>query len=146
MLPDGIRTYLLTQTTVTALAPSQVVSGIPFPAVFVDNPPQGVVPPYVKIVSNGTDPMMTLDPTYNDTLIGDDIDFVCYGTSATNARALSDAVQAVFQDYSGAAGSSNTIKAVTWTDENYGYDYPDDGRDVKYHKITTSYHVQSTPH
>ena len=145
MLPHGIRTVLLDQTSVTNLVPSQTIGKNTVPSVFTDNPMQGAVPPYVVIESQGTDPMMTLEATYNNTLVGDDIDIVSYAFSIPAARALNDAIRAVFQDFIGAAGSNDTIKAVGWTAENYSYVYPDDGRDTKFHKITTSYHVLSTP-
>ena len=38
---------------------------------------------------------------------------------------------------------SDAIKAVWWMDENYSYDFPDEGRDTKYHIITTVYQVMS---
>ena len=38
---------------------------------------------------------------------------------------------------------SDCIKAVLWQDENYSYDFPDEGRDTKFHIITTVYQVMS---
>ena len=142
MLTHGLRTLLLAQSSITSLIPSQTVNRITFPGIFCDNAPQGVKPPYVVIHAMATDPMLTLD-TYSESLKSDDIeiDVVCY--SVPQARSISDTIRQFIDDYNGAAGDNDTIKAVLWNDENYSYDFPDEGRDTKYHIITTSYQIMS---
>ena len=230
MLTHGLRTLFLAQSAITSLAPAQIVNRVTLPVVFCDNAPQGVQPPYIVIHANATDPMVTLDATYNESLKSDDIDIDVIGYSIPQARKISETVRQYFDDYLGffAAGTnvgtaaalnstfgplaivggadgvkgvqlstftgtyqvanaqqsyslfvylpngtqttvaaastglytntsgtysqtsvtstaepSDIVHAVIWQDENYSYDFPDEGRDTKYHIITTSYQVMS---
>jgi len=59
----GLRTLLLAQASITALAPAQTVGGVSFDAVFLDNAAEGVKPPYVIITQTGHDPYKRLDGT-----------------------------------------------------------------------------------
>lgn len=230
MLTHGIRTLFLAQSAITTLAPAQAVGRVSFPAIFTDNAVQGIKPPWIVIRALTTDPLMTLDPTYNESLKSDDIEIDCIGSTPVSARNLSETIRAFFQDYQGfvAAGnnsatatlmdathgtlaivggvdgvkgvklpsfagsfkvantdSTNTlnvylptdtlttvapetiatytnvvgvysqdsttttnaptdlIKSVEWQDESYSYNYPDEGRDTKFHIATVSYKVMS---
>ena len=145
MLTHGIRTLLLAQAAITTLAPSQVVKGVTYPAVFCDNPVEDMIPPYIVLISNKTDPCLTLDAVINTSGVSDDIDIVAVGYSIVDARALGQAVQTFFDDYEGPAGSDDTVLAVHLLDETYSYDYPADGRDTKVHKIAVSYNILSRP-
>lgn len=145
MITHGIRTVLLAQSSITTLAPSQTVGLNTIPAIFTDNAPRGIKPPFVLVELEATDPMLTLDSTYDNSLIENDINIVACAYTPEDARALSNTIKSAFEDYSGTAGSSDTIKAVNWMDETYESFYPDEGRDTKYHQITTSFKVFSKP-
>ncbi len=97
-------------------------------------------PPYVVITDIRKDTMLTFDGTYGMTATEIDID--CYGFSEPSARALSDTIRQFIDDYTGAAGDSDTINAVLWQDRGYSYDYPAEGRDTRYHTITDSFLIQ----
>lgn len=144
MITHGIRALFLAQSAITTLAPAQTVNRVSFPSVFCDNEPQGINPPFILIHFMGTDPLMTLDPTYHASGQIDSIDVECVCWNLPAARTLNKVVREFFEDYSGnvtADGVTDEIKAVTWLDESYDYSFPQDGTDGKQHSITTSYSV-----
>lgn len=144
MLTHGIRALFLAQASITALAPAQTVGRISFPCVFCESPPEGVVPPYVVIKHVGTDPLMTLDSTYHESGQRDTVEVDSVGHTEPDAKTLNKTIRQYFDDYSGnvtAGGITDEIKAVTWEDENYDYDYPQDGSDKKVHTYTTTYTI-----
>lgn len=139
-LTMGLRTLLLAQTSITTLAPTQIVGGITLPAVMCDNTNQGMKPPWVIVNSDDEDdPVATLDGTICEDI---SIDSVAFSEQA--ARALNAAVKSYLEPFVGtatAAGVTDTIQGVFWQDQNYSYDYPPDGGDTKFHKVTSKYQV-----
>lgn len=120
--------------------PSQVVRRITVPAVFCHSALQGFKPPYIVISETSTEPMLTLaEPVFGMRSL--EVDIECYGYSEPEARAGSKVVREIFDDYTGAAGD-NTILAVIWQDEGYIAINPREGRDTRYHVVTTNYTVQ----
>lgn len=146
MIMHGLRTLLLAQTSITTLAPAQTVKGISTPAIVCDNAPQGMVPPYVVLTDISSDPMNTLD-AYSESLQSVELDIDCYSYSEPAARTLGQTVWRFIRDYTGPAGSDDTVKAVVVEDHGtYRYDFPAEGRDTRFHIVTLSMLVQySTP-
>jgi len=68
-------------------------------------------------------------------------------TLDANTVATITSVNVPLKTYSATTSTTNVpadvVHAVLWEDENYTYDYPSEGRDAKYHIITTSYQIQS---
>lgn len=120
MLTHGIRTLFLAQSAITSLAPAQTVGRISYPAVFCDNAPEGVKAPFIVIKANKTDPLVTLDATYSESLKADDIDIDCYSKSITGARQLSETIRQFFDDYQGVQASGTTQGTATTLDTTYG--------------------------
>ncbi len=83
----GLRTLLLAQASITALAPAQTVGGVSFDAVFLDNAAEGVKPPYVIITQTGHDPYKRLDGT-GGTLRKTEVDIDCYASNRPAAMTL----------------------------------------------------------
>lgn len=144
MIDEGLRTLLLAQSGITALASAQTVGRLSIPAIFVDNAAQGVEPPFVVITITGGDPMLTLDAAYHDTLRMAEVDIDCFHVDRTKAATLNTTIRQFLDDYSGAAGASDTIKAVLHDTPMRGYDYPAEGSDTKFYYVTTSYRIQYT--
>jgi hypothetical protein len=146
MIMHGLRTLLLAQSSITALAPAQTLHGATVPAVVCDNAPQGMSPPYVVLTDISSDPMNTLD-AYSESLQSVEVDIDCYSYSEPAARTLGQTVWRFIRDYTGAAGSDDTVKAVVVQDSGtYRYDFPAEGRDTRFHIVTLSMLIQySTP-
>lgn len=146
MIMHGLRTLLLAQSSITALAPAQTINGISIPSIVCDNAPQGMVPPYVVLTDISNDPMNTLD-AYSETLQAVEVDIDCYSYSEPAARTLGQTVWRFIRDYTGAAGADDTVKAVNVEDNGtYRYDFPAEGRDTRFHIVSLSMLIQySTP-
>lgn len=145
MLTHGLRTLLLAQSAITSLAPAQVVGRTTYPAVFCDNAPQGVQPPYVVFHANATDPMVTLDATYSESLKSDDIEIDVVGYSVPQARTLSETIRQYFDDYLGffAAGTNSaTADLLNSTNGSFAVVGQADGvKGVKLPSFTGTYQV-----
>lgn len=113
-IKDGIRTLLLTQSSITTLCPAQTVRGSSIDCVFVDTIKQGINPPYIKIIMTKHDPRPCLDGTNIAASTGIEIEAVAF--TEPSATAIAKAVSDFFKDYSGAAGASDTIDDVWWYD------------------------------
>lgn len=144
MIDEGLRTLLLAQAGITALAPAQTVGLVSIPAVFVDAAVQGVLPPYVLITITGGDPLVTLDSTYHETLRQYEIDIDSFSYDKTAANTLNKTIRQFLDDYTGAAGSNDTIKSVYFDSEVGGFDFPNEGDDKKAFFVTTSYQMMVT--
>lgn len=144
MIDEGLRTLLLAQAGITALVPSQTVNRVTVPSIFVDNAEQGAEPPYVVITITDGDAMLTLDGTYHDTLREAEVDIDCFSYDRTEAATINTTIRQFLDDYSGAAGASDTIKAVLHDTPVPGYDYPAEGADTKFYYMTTTYTIQYT--
>lgn len=127
-IKDGLRTLLLAESSITTLAPAQVIQGKSYSAIFVDKVKQGIKPPFIVISRSGFDPMKTLDGTTG--MKSTEIDIECWEYTETEAEALAAAVSAYIKDYSGAAGGSDTIDAVLWDSVNDFKEAEDDGKDL----------------
>lgn len=140
-LETGLRTLLLAQSSITTLAPAQTVGGVSFDGVFLDNPAQGFVAPYVVITKTGHDPYKRLDGTTGG-IVSTDIDIDCYAANRPAAIALAKAVSDYLKDYTGAAGGSDTINAVLWEDQVAQTVYLGDGRDQRHYVEAMTYQIQ----
>lgn len=140
MITHGLRTLLLAQSSITALAPSQTVNRVSIPSVFVKSAPMKVEPPFVVITRINNDTMVCLDGTYGMT--ASEIDIDSYGYSEEDSQTLSTTIRQFLDDYTGAAGGSDTINAVVWQDENHEDVKPQDGRDTRWYISTNSYLIQ----
>lgn len=139
----GLRTLLLAQSTITTLAPAQIVGGVTFDAVFLDNPAEGVKPPYVLITLTSHDPYRRFDGT-GGTLRRSDFDIDCYASNRPAAITLAGAVETFLRDYVGAAGASDTINAVLWDNARDDVVFLGDGRDQRHYVRSLSFIIQHT--
>lgn len=137
-IETGLRTLLLAQSSITALAPAQTIGGTSYPAVFNEHPIQGFRLPYVLIAQIDEDPMLTLGTASGFKKTNIDID--CYSNTHPGAIALADAVEAFLDDYTGAAGSS-TITAVEYQGRRYDAIYEAQGRDVREHIVSLNFEI-----
>lgn len=146
MIDEGLRTLLLAQAGITALVPAQTVGTVSVPGIFVASAVQGFDPPYVVITITGGDPYLTLD-TNSETLKTVELDIDCFSYDKTAASSLDRTILVFLDDYTGAAGASDTIKAVVDFGEGVpGYENPQEGRDTKLHYVSRQYEIQySTP-
>ncbi len=145
MITHGIRTLLLAQSSITTLVPTQIVNRVAMPSIVCDHAPQGMQPPFVVIRDTGTETYSSLGP-YTETLKGASVEIDCMAYQEPSARTLAQTIRQFFDDYSGAAGASDTIKAVIWDDEKPAYSKPNEGRDTRYQIVTEPFFVQySTP-
>ena len=142
-IETGLRTLLLAQASITALAPAQTVGGVSFPAVFLDNAAEGCKPPYVIITQTGHDPYKRLDGT-GGTLRMSEVDVDCYAHNRPDAIALGAAVETFLRDYSGAAGASDTINAVLYESHRDDVISTGDGRDQRYYVRSFQFSIQHT--
>lgn len=139
-IKDGLRTLLLTQSSITTLCPAQTIQGISYSGIFVDKVKQGFKPPYVLISRIGHDPFKSLDGTSG--LAATEIDIDCVEYTEPEAEALADAVKAYLKDYTGAAGASDTIDAVLLDDINDFQACETDGKDLWRFAVTLSFTIQ----
>lgn len=138
-LKDGLRTLLLAQSSITTLCPAQTHDRRSLDAIFVDKIYQGFKPPYIVISRIGFDALRTLGSTTG--MRKTEIDIDCFAYTEPLAEALSVAVSDYFKDYSGAAGSSDTVDSVEWMDINDFQNPEDDGGDVWRHAVTLTFSV-----
>ena len=136
----GLRTLLLAESTVTALAPAQTIGGISFDAIFNENPVQGFLCPFVLVSQISHDPWKHLGTTTGISSTEFDID--CYARTYPAAKALAAAVSLYLKDYVGVAGASDTIDAVLWENETFSAIYDDDGRDVRQYIVSLNFDIQ----
>lgn len=142
MIDTGLRTLLLAQSSITTLAPSQTIEGISTPSIFNEEPPQGANPPFIVIVQTDHDPMVALDGTYGMQMTTFSID--CYANELPAAGTLRTTVGTFLNDYSGAAGASETINAVILQGNSYRKLYAQDGTDTRQRIASASYLIQHT--
>lgn len=145
MIDEGLRTLLLAQSSITALAPAQTVGKVSIPAVFVDAAAQGVVPPFVVVTVIDGNPFTTLDATYHDTMQQVEIDIDSFSYDKPAASTLDKTIRQFLDDYTGAAGASETIRSVYHEYPVPGYENPGDGDDKKRYFVTTTYTIMFTP-
>ena len=139
----GLRSLLLSQGTLTSLAPARVIDGKRFDAVFCEHSVQGFDPPFILISIIDHDPLKTLDGTTG--LAFTEIDVDCYALSYPAARALADVVTAFLKDYTGYAGVNDLIKAVLWDRQRYDVLPEAQGRDVRQHIISSTFTFHHQP-
>lgn len=144
MIDQGLRTLLLAQSSITTIAAAQTVGQVSIPAVFVDAPAQGVKPPYVVITIIGGDRFNTLDSTYHNSMRQVEIDIDSFSYDKTQAATLDETITAFLDDYTGAAGSADTIKSVYADYAVSGYDFPNEGDDKKAYFVTTAFQIMYT--
>jgi hypothetical protein len=143
MIETGLRTLLLAQSSITALAPAQTVGGLSIDSVFLDHPVEGVKAPYVLITLTSHDPYKRLDGT-GGTLRRSDFDVDCYASNKPDAIALAGVVETFLRDYVGAAGASDTINAVLWENSRDEVVFLGDGRDARHYVRSLSFIIQHT--
>lgn len=112
-IKTGLRTLLLAQSSITTLCPAQTVSGKSYSAIFVEKVKQGFKPPYIVISDTSHDPMNTLDGLTG--MGNSEIDIECVEFTEPEAQVLAKAVSDYLRNYTGAAGASDTVDAVQWT-------------------------------
>lgn len=139
-IKTGLRTLLLAESTVTALCPSQTIKGASRGSIFVRKAEQGAKPPFIIITRIDNDPLLALDGTYG--MESSEVDIDCYEYTDVKAEALADAVSDYLDDFSGAAGGSDTIDAVLLESRN-DFEVPeDDGSDRVRYVVTLSFTIQ----
>ena len=141
-IETGLRTLLLSQSTITSIVPQQNVEGINVPGVFNESPIQGFRPPYILISKISVDPWLHLGASSGTHAT--DFDFDCYALTHPLAIQMAAAVKAFLEDYTGLAGADNTIKAVLWQGGRYDRVFEDQGRDVREHIESLSFTIQHT--
>jgi hypothetical protein len=139
-LKTGLRTLLLAQSSITTLCPAQTLQGISYPAICVEALPQGMKPPYIVISSTGHDPMKALDGTTG--MASTEIDIECVEYTDDQAEALAKAVSDYLKDYTGAAGSSDTIDAVLWDSKTTFVGQEQDGKNLWRFNVQLSFTIQ----
>lgn len=142
-IETGLRTLLLAQSSITSLAPAQTVGGVSFPCIFLDNPAEGIKPPYVIITQMSHDPYKRMDGT-GGTLRMTEFDVDAYCSNRPAAIALATAVEVFLRDYVGAAGASDTINAVLYDDCQDDVVNTGDGRDQRHYVRSLSFRIQHT--
>ncbi len=142
MIDTGLRTLLLDQSSITTLIPAQTINGTSHPAIFNEEPPEGVLPPFIVISLIANDPMLTLDGTYG--MQASNFDIKCFAYKFEDAKTLSRTVRTFLDDYSGAAGGSDTINAVLLQGVSYDKLYNQDGTDSRQRIATLGYLIQHT--
>ncbi len=139
-IETGLRALLLAQTSIVGIAKPQNVSGITYQGVFNEHPVQGFKPPFVLISQLSLDPLKALDGTYG--LRFDDFDFDCYSRDYEEALTLGQIVEDFLKDYSGAAGPSDTVKAVLFNNKRYDEVFESQGGDQRQHIVSLSFTIQ----
>lgn len=139
MIETGLRTLLLEQDGITAIAGAQVVENVRFERIFNEWPAQGVEPPFIVVRQTEFDPMEALDGTYG--LQATDFEIDCYSRDFSEAARLADQVSEYLKDYSGPAGPSDVIKSVNWTMKRTNPLVEDAGGDLRSHIITLGFHI-----
>lgn len=139
----GLRQLLLSQMTLTGLAPPRTVDGTRYDAVFCEHSPQGFDPPFILISIIDHDPLKHLGGTTG--LAFTEIDVDCYAVSYPAARVLADAVTTFLKDYTGPAGVDDVIKAVLWDAQRYDVLPEAQGRDVRQHIISSTFTIHHQP-
>lgn len=139
-IETGLRTLLLAESTITALAPAQTIKGQSIDAIFNEYAEQGFLPPFILISLIDFDPMKHLGGTTG--METTEIDIDCYERTYPRALALAKAVSDYLKDYTGAAGGSDTINAVLWEDKRYDKIFDADGRDVRQHIMGLNFRIQ----
>jgi hypothetical protein len=146
VIDHGLRTLLLAQAGIAALVPAQTINRNTIYPIFCNGPAQGVVPPFVVITAQGGDPMLTLE-SFSETLKEAEVTVRSYGFSQVDSETLHKTIRQFLDDYSGAAGASDTIQAVVgWSEPDTGYEVQAEGLDSKFYFTETTYTIQySTP-
>jgi hypothetical protein len=114
-----------------------------FDAIFLDNPAEGVKPPYIIITQTGHDPYKRLDGT-GGTLRKTELDIDCYASNRPASITLASAVETFLRDYVGAAGVSDTINAVLWENARDDVILTGDGRDQRHYVRSLQFSIQHT--
>ena len=138
-IETGLRTLLLAQSSITAIAAAQDIDRISTPAIWNENPPQKLNPPYVLISVIQRDPLETLTGTTG--LMETEIDIDCYAVLYAKSVELATAVSDFLKDYTGAAGASDTIKAVNWKNTQDDKIWKADGTDVRLYYRTMNFRI-----
>ena len=116
---EGLRALLAAEATITTYTSTRI---------YLEYAQQGAALPYIIISQLTSEEFGTLDNT-TGILRALTIDINCKAARVVTALALSKAVRAYIQDYSGAAGSE-TIDAVILNNEQTDIEQPTDGTDV----------------
>ncbi|MCA9052985.1 MAG: DUF3168 domain-containing protein [Planctomycetaceae bacterium] len=128
---EGIRTRLLAVSGVTDITS----------AVYVSDTPQSATEPRIEVHELNLDPMVVMEGTSG--LRSATIDIDCKSTTPVKAKALADAVEAAFNDFTGAAGDI-TVKAVVFQDRSDSTEAPSSGSQKSVYVTTLDYLVQYT--
>lgn len=139
----GLRTLMLAESTITTLVGSQVIGGVTYQGIFVGHAVQGFTQDHIIISRASLDPMKHLGGTSGMRSI--DVDIECYSRSKASVESIAEAVATYLDDYTGAAGASNTIDAVLWNDTYDTASVPIEGSDVWLHSVTVDMTIQHTP-
>lgn len=142
-ISTGLRKLLLSNTAITSICKPQKLSNVTYQGVFNEYPVEGFKPPFVLISEIDTDPNVALDGTYGLRFSEFDID--AYSRDYVEAVALGKLIEDQIKDYTGAAGSEDTIKAVIYESRRYDEVFEDQGGDVRQHIISLSFTIQHQP-
>lgn len=137
-IKEGLRTLLTGQSSITSLAPQQVIGKQTRHAIFVDTATQGIKPPYILISRTSVDLRGGLGATTG--IRESEIDIDCFADTSPLAEAIAEAVSTFMKDYSGPAGASDTIDAVEQVSVA-DFQNPEVGQDVWRHAVTLTYSI-----
>lgn len=134
MICEGLRTLLLTQSTVTDVVGSD--------GIFVGAARQGKTPPYIVIDRMSDEKFLGLSGFLSTRSCEVDID--CWHKTATLAAALGKIVGDYLDDFKGATGGSETVLASHHVDEDDTFDPPSSGGQISEWATILTFEFQYT--
>ena len=139
MIEDDIRTYLLTQSPITALVGTDA-AGAPA-RISPNDRRQGITADSIVYQRVGTEHLQNLNAAQGYATAF--IEFDCIGTTYAKAKTLSDTLRGELQGFRGTAGGI-TIYGCTLDDESDDFDPPADGSGKGLYHVTCVYSFQFT--
>lgn len=121
MICEGLRTLLLAQSSVTAVVGTD--------GIFVTAAGQRADLPYIVIARVSDEKYKGLDGVL--TLKHCEVDIECWHKTQSGAAALAKIVGDYLDDFSGATGGAETIKAVHHIDDDDTFDPPESGGQIQ---------------
>lgn len=130
----GLVAKIVSDATISALIGSRC---------YVNKAPQTAKLPYVIVTQLDSEEYITLDATTSN-LRNITVDIDCKGRTFVECESLTNAVKALLNDYSGAAGSY-VIGASFFNSEAHDYEPAADGGDAGIFVITLDFNFQFNP-
>lgn len=134
MICEGLRTLLLTQSSITNVVGT---SGI-----YVSAAPQTATLPYIVLDRISDEKHKALDG-YTGTRHGE-VDIECWDTTPGDAASLAKIVSDYLDDFSGATGGDETILSSHQIDDNDTFAEPDSGEEIREFVTILNFEFQYT--